>query len=519
MANETIVRGSVPAGGPGDLTDELLGTGIWTDAMLEQAGIPVRDVPFVTVGGGLGSLALVDFLRIAGVPVSDIAVLTDLERPDATYEYLTKNSQIPRHERLRSDSGSVIDNIWGFPSYAMREAWEDRSLAPVWNVLTEPIFTNYYTPRAGQVFRSIDRETARIGWRSMLHRGYVRVVRRRSGGGYFALLTPARGTSATKRIAFRCRFLHLAVGYPGVKFLDDLQEYRDRHQDFQRVVNAYEPHTHVYEEALRRPTTVVVRGSGIVASRILQRLIDDRDRNGAQTRIVHLFRTYVAGPQGDRRTFRRPAKDGFALQGFNYPKAAWGGQLRTRLDRLEGDERRKLIDGMSGTTTAPRKDWQEQIVRGKREGFYRAEVGVVTSVAPAPDRTGVVTSVRTKEGDVREITSQFIVDATGLEADLSEHRLMADLLEFSGAGRNPKKRLDVERTFEVRGTRSGEGRMYASGTMTLGGYYAGVDSFLGLQYAALRIADDLAANGFGRRIGVGRSVAQWWRWARNRPLP
>jgi len=52
--------------------------------------------------------------------------------------------------------------------------------------------------------------------------------------------------------------------------------------------------------------------------------------------------------------------------------------------------------------------------------------------------------------------------------------------------------------------------------MTLGGYYAGVDSFLGLQYAALRIADDLAANGLGRRIGPLRSTSQWLKWMRNK---
>lgn len=486
--------------------------------MVEGAGIPIETSPLVTVGGGLGSFGLVDYLRIAGVPADRIAVLTDIERPDETYEYLTRNSQIPRPERLRSDSGSVMDNIWGFPSYAMREAWEDKSLDAVWNVLTEPILRNYYTPRAGQVFRSIARETARIGWSGMLRNGYVRMVRRRSGGGYYALLTPKPGTTASKRIAYRCQFVHLAVGYPGVKFLDDLQEYRDRYQDFQRVVNAYEPHGHVYEQALRTPCTVLVRGSGIVASRILQRLIDDRDLHGAQTRIIHLFRTYVAGPQGERATFRRPGGDGFAYQGFNYPKASWGGQLRTKLESLEGEDRRRLIDGMSGTTTAPRRSWQEQIRRGKREGFYRHEIGVVESVTPADDGGSVVTAIRNREGDRREIAAQFIVDATGLEAGLSEHRLMADLLQHSGAGTNPKGRLDVEPSFEVRGLRSGQGRMYASGSMTLGGYYAGVDSFLGLQYAALRIGDDLASAGFCRRIGPLRSIGQWWKWARNVPL-
>ena len=76
----------------------------------------------------------------------------------------------------------------------------------------------------------------------------------------------------------------------------------------------------------------------------------------------------------------------------------------------------------------------------------------------------------------------------------------------------------VERDFTVRGTQSGTGRLYASGSITLGGYYAGVDSFLGLHYSALRIADALAENGFGKKIGPLRSTSQWWKWARNKPI-
>ncbi len=93
---------------------------------------------------------------------------------------------------------------------------------------------------------------------------------------------------------------------------------------------------------------------------------------------------------------------------------------------------------------------------------------------------------------------------------------MADLIEHTGVEKNPKGRLDVERHFEIRGTANGSGRLYASGAMTLGGYYAGVDSFLGLQYAALRIVDDMAANGLVQRMGTARSVSQWLKWARNK---
>jgi hypothetical protein len=52
-------------------------------------------------------------------------------------------------------------------------------------------------------------------------------------------------------------------------------------------------------------------------------------------------------------------------------------------------------------------------------------------------------------------------------------------------------RLEVERTFEVPGTRSGKGRLYASGAATFGGYFPDVDTFLGLQIAAQEITDDL----------------------------
>lgn len=504
----------------GDLTEQLLATSIWSDPLLAEAGIPVYDVPLVSVGGGIGSFVLTDFLRVAGVPKTDIRVLGITDVPWETYQYLTQVSQIPAEERLRSDSQSMPGNVWGFPSYAVREAFGAKGLqgfiAPLWQVLTEPTLTDYYTPKVGQVFRDMRREADRIDWWSIRSKGLVRVVRRRHGGGYFTILTPPEGTTATKRVAFRSRFVHVAVGYPGVRFLPDLQEYRQQHRDFSHVVNAYEPHEHVYEDLRRRPGTVLVRGSGIVASRILQRVVDDRDYHGARTTILHLFRNYVDRPQGEKRFMRRPGSGGFAYQGFNFPKGAWGGQLKFRLERLEGDARAKMIGQMGGTNTPRRKLWQGQLGRGQREGFYVQYVGEVASVTPGPNST-VVTRVKSSQGEY-DLPADYIVDATGLEADIREHRLLADLLDHSGAGRNPVGRLDVEPTFEIRGTRMEPGRMYASGTATLGGYYAGADSFLGLQYAALAITDDLARVGFGRHIGVARSLGHWWRWAFNRKI-
>ena len=60
--------------------------------------------------------------------------------------------------------------------------------------------------------------------------------------------------------------------------------------------------------------------------------------------------------------------------------------------------------------------------------------------------------------------------------------------------------------------------MYASGATTLGGYFPGVDTFLGLQVAAQEITDDLAKHGFGKThravplhqpvVQVGRAASQ-----------
>ncbi|WP_198145455.1 hypothetical protein [Frankia sp. EAN1pec] len=504
----------------GDLTRRLIETSVWTDRMLADAGIPVHDAPLVTVGGGIGSFVLVDYLRIAGAPTSAIRVLSNIDTPWQTYRYLTRVSQIPDHERIRSDSSSTPDNIWAFPSYAVREAFAARGprgfVEPLWRVATEPLLSDYFTPRIRMVFDGMAREAARISYPEMLVSGQVRMVRRRADGGYLTVLTPPAGRSATKRIAYRSRYVHLGVGYPGLKFLPDLQEYRSRYGDVRRVVNAYEPHEHVYDELIRHPATVVVRGAGIVASRILDRLITDRDRHGARTHIVHLFRTYVRGSHGPSVFMRRRGGDGWAYQGFNYPKSVWGGQLKARMRTLEGDERKALYDTIGGTNTPRRRRWQAQLARGRHEGWYVTRVGEVERLTPGTDGT-VVTRVRTADG-MLEVPAAYVIDATGLVADIREHRVLADLLDHSGAGHNPLGRLDVERTFEVRGTRNGPGRLYASGAATLGGYFPGVDTFLGLQIAAQEICDDLAAEGFVPRIGVARSVSQWVRWMRNQPV-
>jgi lysine/ornithine N-monooxygenase len=171
---------------------------------------------------------------------------------------------------------------------------------------------------------------------------------------------------------------------------------------------------------------------------------------------------------------------------------------------------------MGGTNTPRRRLWQQQMADGRAGGYYHDMQGVVEKVEPGQNGK-VISYVKSKNGQEQRIEADFIIDCTGLEADISEHRVLADLLKNGGAYRNPKGRLEVERHFEVKGAGNGDGALYASGAATLGGYFPGVDTFLGLQVAAQEIADDLARRGWCKKIGPVRSTIQWFKWLFNSP--
>src|SRR5262249_29505186 len=156
-----------------------------------------------------------------------------------------------------------------------------------------------------------------------------RMVRKRQGGGYFVILTPMVGSTPTKRIAYRAEFIHLAVGYPGLRYLPELQEFRTAHQDFHHVVSAYEEHEHVYEAARTELVFAMPRCGGSGAPRALRRSRAARPKSALPPEIVLLFPTYTSSAHGPNAWNRRKGAHGFAYQGFNYPKSVWGGQLKS----------------------------------------------------------------------------------------------------------------------------------------------------------------------------------------------
>ncbi|WP_141585013.1 hypothetical protein [Actinomadura sp. WMMA1423] len=101
-------------------------------------------------------------------------MLSSRDAPWQSWEYLTRVSQLPAGEWIRSDAGARPDDIWGFPSY---EAWRGKSVKLLLQVLTEPILADFFSPRAGTVFETMRREADRVSYWEM----QKRLGARRSG--------------------------------------------------------------------------------------------------------------------------------------------------------------------------------------------------------------------------------------------------------------------------------------------------------------------------------------------------
>ncbi len=495
-------------------------------AALSQTGIPIYTCTYAALGGGMGSFIFTDNLIIYGVPKEAIVALGRFPTPYERYMTYTRNSQIPRHERLRSGTESTPDNIWGTPGYAAREAWQDlkkgnfaHALRLMWQVCGEPVFADTYTPRAGDVFESLDHEAKRIGWDRIWRYGLIRAIRKTDDERYVVAFS--QSSDQGHQYAFLvANYLELATGYPALRFLPVLQEYRERTGDFTRVINAYEFHDGVYDDLERNGGTVVIQGRGIVASRVIQRIYEARKKN-KNIGIIHMMRSPTPEPHHFRGTKRKIIHQ-VEIQAYNWPKAAWGGVQRQILERAAPEERKQILSDWGGTTAAQRQDWVQIVDKGLAEGWYRIEFAEVLRVDPAPDSKHVTMKIRGRGANAgtTEIVANYAVDATGLEAEVKRNPLLEDLVDKGGAQVNFIGRLAVLNNMEVVGMRNGRGRMYAAGAITLGGPLAGADTFLALHMAAQLIVEDLVrlkAPGL-RYLGPLRSLNQWWKWMRGTPI-
>ena len=265
------------------------------------------------------------------------------------------------------------------------------------------------------MFASLDREEARIGWSGMFVPGRIRAIRKSRDGRLLAVVSQS-DDERRHHLVFSAQYVHLAVGYPAIQLLPELGEHRERTGDRQRVVNAYEEHDHVYRDLRANGGTVLLRGRGIVASRIIQRLVEEREHNSA-IQIIHLHRSRLSNGNRFGRA-RRVVVAQFEMQPFNRPKACWGGELRGQLEQADDLERKRLLEAWGGTTTANRGDWQEMIAGGTREGWYRSEFGTVDSVELVGEKVISRASSRLGGGGTLEWSVDYVIDCTGLVAGI-----------------------------------------------------------------------------------------------------
>src|SRR5205085_4293183 len=81
-----------------------------------------------------------------------------------------------------------------WPSYGLREIWQslrqgqlEHALRIAVRIFGEPVLTETYTPRAGAVFNSMEREARRIDWGQIWHRGWAEGIRKTDDGRYVIL--------------------------------------------------------------------------------------------------------------------------------------------------------------------------------------------------------------------------------------------------------------------------------------------------------------------------------------------
>ena len=147
----------------------------------------------------------------------------------------------------------------------------------------------------------------------------------------------------------------------------------------------------------------------------------------------------------------------------NWPKACWGGDLREVLEKANDSERDALIKTWGGTTTADRRDWREIVDRSLREGWYTIQFGNVSAVVPNPNG-GTLTKVTGNTGE-QAVNADFIVDATGLDAEVKYNPMLEDLVSHYQLPLNPRRRLAVNNKFEIQAMRQRQGRIYAIGAI------------------------------------------------------
>lgn len=413
-------------------------------------GINVEQKPLVSIGGGMGSFAWVDALRIHGVPANSIAVIGGHTEPYYQFKTYCDNSGLLGDDHVRSDSASRIDSLWGFPGYAVSEIGDNlkqfafaKALSIAWQIFSEPIFSDFYTPQAKRIYEGIEKEMKRISWNTMIYKGIVLNIQKTDNGRF--AIDYKNGTTQKRIIA---NIVHLALGHTPPK-----------NPALSGSVSVYEPHNHLLTR-LKSDNTVLVVGRGIAAARVIERLLELREK-GKHFTIASLFRDEGAKNK-DKRDLKRKTLSGWNLQYFNWPRSAFGGEIKEIIEESTQEKRMRFMNEWGLVTTAPRKKWMRGIMKALHGGYYT----VITNP--------------------KDLNPSLVIDCTGFSTDVSTIPLYKKLLSEFSLDLTPAKTIVLNNFFEIEKVASNNATLFVTGAAASGNQYGPVDSFLGLQYAALK---------------------------------
>ncbi|MCA9385656.1 hypothetical protein KC717_03335, partial [Candidatus Dojkabacteria bacterium] len=442
-----------------------------------------------------------------------IAVISPYKHPYETFKQRCENSHIDKDTRLRSDAGATPDNIWGVPSYAVRESWSNLKrlklggfFSPLFKVFTESYISEPFTPKSGQVFESITHEAKRIGWNSMLFEGMAQTIHPLENGGYEIQVLQNK-----RKFKIQCEYLHLGIGYSKLNKTDEQLSFEKHHPNLDIYKNVYEDHSHILNHLKHNGGTIIIRGRGIAASMLLQKLYElcmQRD----DIRILHLLRHHTHPSMINNK--ERSLEHEWEYQHYNFPKSCFGGEYKINLEGMPGHE--SYIPILGGTTSADRTSWKHIVEEGLDKGFYSYVVGSVQSFSYKNQRVSIEI---TQDNDIScMVSADFMIDATGLSRNLRTNELFEELINTNHVSLTRFDTLQTNSSFCVLNPNGKDINLFASGVVALGNTFAPVDSFSGMTYAGLKITEFLCTKleRPHNLSGLG-SLLEWSNWILHKP--
>jgi len=483
---------------------------------LKNSGIALEKKMFVSLGGGIGSFCWVDSLRIHAVAAADIAVIAHHGRPYQQFKQYCDRSGLSPQDRLRSDSGARPDNFWGFPGYAVDEWWDNLRHGQwhaagkvAWQIFTEPLLADFYTPTAGRLYASIEREMQRIDWESMVRPGSALFIRQLNDDGY-AIFYRTPGRQVRIMLA---KIVHLALGHT-VKQANYLPTKAP-----DQVLSGYNLQADFFRCVEETQASVMVVGRGIVAARIIERLLPKAAQQPERA-IISLFRSPL-GETADSRQIEQASFAGWRLQPFNWPRSTFGGPLMETLQSVPPTARRQLAKTWSAASTPPRTQWLRELQKAAVARRYRTLYGQIAHIEQQGARLAIqITPSPPATSDAVTIQADYLVDCSGFDDQVAHHFIYTDLMTTYQLPTTPAGSLQVNAYFEIETLSSNAGKIIVSGSGAAGNHYGPVDSFLGHQYAAVKTIESLSTLPWTklRPLNLVRSLRGWLQWILNRPI-